>query len=119
MRATHIQTGLDGEDLAMIYLQERGFDIKHRNWRFQRYEIDIIAEYGDTIHFIEVKARRNKKYGLPEESVNRKKISNMLIAAEAYLLRHPGHFKVQHDILSILLKDSGEPEYLFIEDIYL
>ena len=72
--AQHISLGKYGEQLAADFLANRGFSILHKNWRHGHREIDIIAVKDKTLHFIEVKTRRNTNFGYPEEGVNRKKI---------------------------------------------
>ena len=115
----HIDVGKKGEELAAAWLTRNGYDILHRNWRHGRFEIDIIASRKDVIHIIEVKCRQSKVYGHPEESVNRKKIEHILQGAVAWLYKHPGHRRVQYDVLAINLVKEGEPEYFMIEDVYL
>jgi Holliday junction resolvase-like predicted endonuclease len=63
------------------YLSEKGFVIPHQNWRHSHREVDVIASYKNVLHFIEVKTRRNKKFGYPEDDVTKKKlpISSMLL----------------------------------------
>ena len=61
--------GKVGEDLAANFLEQIGFKIIKRNYRFERGEIDLIAEEGDELVFVEVKARRSTTFGTPEEAV--------------------------------------------------
>lgn len=116
--AKHHLLGNAGELLALQWLQERGFIILYRNWRHSHYEVDIIAAMENTLHFIEVKTRRNKKYGEPEESVSKKKIMNLMKAAETFQYLYPRWARVQYDVLSISM-DNDSPVYFYIEDIYL
>jgi putative endonuclease len=115
----HHITGKKGEALAITYLQQQGFNVLHQNWRYSRYEVDIIAQKDDVLHFIEVKTRRNAQFGTPEESVDEKKISNLMKASEEFQYQHPEWKRVQYDVVSILLHSDGEIEYYFIEDVYL
>lgn len=55
--------GKAGEDIAANYLEREGLKILERNYRFERGEIDIIAEEGDELVFVEVKARRSTTFG--------------------------------------------------------
>jgi putative endonuclease len=80
--------------------------------------VDIIAEKGDTLHFIEVKTRRSTKFGNPEESINRQKMKNLKDAAEQYQHKNPGWKWIQFDVLAILFKPDAV-DYWFNEDIYL
>ncbi len=88
--ARHNKTGQEGETLAIQYFTAKGYTILHCNWRYSHYEIDIIAHKDDMLHFIEVKTRTNAKYGHPEESVDKKKMENLMKAGEAYLFQNPG-----------------------------
>lgn len=80
--AEHNELGKLGEQLAGEYLAERGYSILHRNWRYGRYELDIIALKGRVLHFVEVKTRASNVDDFPEENVNRKKIRHLLKAAD-------------------------------------
>lgn len=115
----HIERGRNGEVLAAKYLQQAGFSIKHCNWRYKQYEIDIIAEKNNIIHFIEVKTRHTTTFGFPEESVNRKKFKKIQKAASVFLTRYDYEMKIQFDIVAITHLAGKEIEYFFIEDIYI
>lgn len=117
--AYHNQTGIIGEKLAEEYLVKKAFNILHKNWRHSHWEVDIIASQNDVLHFIEVKTRRTKTFGFPEESVTRKKIENLINASEEYLFLNPDWTKIQFDILSINMNKSLPTEYFFIEDVYV
>jgi putative endonuclease len=116
--AKHNVLGTTGEALALQWLQQKNFILLHQNWRHSHYEVDIIASNGDTLHFIEVKTRQNKKFGEPEESVDKKKIENLMKAAEEFQYQYPQWKRVQYDVLSITISPDGT-EYFFIEDVYL
>ncbi|HNV97214.1 MAG TPA: YraN family protein [bacterium] len=63
-----------GEEIAVKYLQKRGYSIIDRNVYFRCGEIDIIAEKNDILYFIEVKTRTSDKFGPPEISISSSKI---------------------------------------------
>ena len=117
--ARHNETGRQGEALAAAYLTGRGYQILHCNWRHSHYEIDIIALKNGVLHFIEVKSRSGTNYGLPEDSVTKKKFNSLLQAADEFLFQHPQYRHVQYDILSISTARGQAPAYFFIEDVYL
>jgi putative endonuclease len=117
--AEHNLTGNAGEALAAVYLSEKGYRILHRNWRHSRWEVDIIAEKDSILHFVEVKTRRTKKFGHPEENVDKKKIQNLINAAEEYLYQYPQWKRIQFNILSITILKNEPAEYFLIEDVYL
>ncbi|WEK33782.1 MAG: YraN family protein [Candidatus Pseudobacter hemicellulosilyticus] len=117
--ANHHDIGKKGETLATNWLQQQGYTILHQNWCYYHYEIDVIAAKKGILHFVEVKTRSSSYFGLPEESVSKKKISNMMKCADQYQYRHPQWTRIQYDILSILLAGEMPPQYFLIEDIYL
>lgn len=117
--AHHNNTGSIGEDMAATYLLNNGFNIMERNWRFSNWEVDFIANNNSILHFIEVKTRRTKKFGNPEDDVSIKKMENLINASEEYLLQNKGWKRIQFDILSIFICKIEEPEFFFIEDVYV
>lgn len=116
--AQHNETGKIGEDQAVKWFVEKGYTILHRNWCYRKYEIDIIANRNNTLHFIEVKTRTSHSFGYPEEAVSRKKMENMMKCAEQYQLLAPQWKRIQYDILSISIHRDGHADYFLIEDIY-
>lgn len=117
--AEHNRTGNKGELLAAAYLAEKGYQILHQNWRHSHWEVDIIAEKEGLLHFTEVKTRRSKKFGHPEETVTNKKIQNLINAAEEFLYQQPQWQRIQFNILSITILKDEPVEYFLIEDVYL
>ena len=116
--AEHNDLGKIGEELADKYISQRGYEILVRNWRYSRFELDLVATKENTLHFIEVKTRRTTEFGLPEEAVDEIKISCLVAAGEEFLYQHPEWTKVQFDVLSICLLPDDEVEYFLIEDVY-
>ncbi|MGV3658130.1 MAG: YraN family protein [Chitinophagaceae bacterium] len=117
--ARHQTWGKKGEEGAAAYLLQKGFEILHRNWRHSYYEIDIIALKNGVLHFVELKLRTSKKFGLPEEAVNKRKFRRLLNAADEFLHRHPQYRHLQYDIVAISIHPNGVADYFFIEDAYL
>ncbi|WP_242926120.1 YraN family protein [Pontibacter vulgaris] len=112
----HIITGLNGESMAAAYLQEKGYTILSRNYRYKRAEIDIIAEKPGLLVFVEVKTRTSDKFGFPEEAVTMKKQELILAAAEEFILQKGWEQDIRFDIISITL--SNPPELHHIEDAF-
>ena len=117
--AKHNETGKAGEAFAVEYFIKQGYEILHRNWRHKRLEVDIIASRNGMLHFIEVKTKTTLKFGYPEESVDKKKIRDLINASEEFLFQNPQWQRIQFDILSIQIKKNGVAEYFLIEDFYL
>ena len=93
--------------------------ILYQNWRYRHWEVDFIASQNNILHFIEVKTRRTQKFGYPEEDVTKKKMENLINASAEFLYLNPEWKLIQFDVLSITLLANREPEYFFIEDIYI
>ena len=77
--------GKFGEDLAVNYLINKGYQILERNWRSGHKEIDIIALDGDTLVAVEVKTRKSNTYGEPDIAVGAMKQQMLIWAADAYV----------------------------------
>jgi putative endonuclease len=74
-----------GEDVAVQFLVKNGYEILIRNYYYNHGEIDVVAKEGDVLTFIEVKTRRSKKFGAPEEAVTPKKQELIRRTAEGYV----------------------------------
>lgn len=80
------ERGDRGEQLAVEFLGEAGLRILERNYRFARAEVDIVAEEGAELVFVEVKARSSSSFGEPEESVGSAKEQRLRRAAEGFCM---------------------------------
>ncbi|AOP34139.1 hypothetical protein A0128_09950 [Leptospira tipperaryensis] len=110
MRDFRKQKGTDGETLACDFLISSGHEILKRNYRFSRYEIDIISSKEEELHFIEVKNWEEFSTFDPRFSLNRAKQMRMRTAAEAFLSQHlsfQNHF-VSFDLVFINSKKGCE-----------
>jgi len=116
--AEHNETGSTGEAMAADWLTKKGYVIREVNWRYRHWEVDIIAEKKDTLHFIEVKTRRSTRYGNPEDAITRLKFKHLQDAAEQYQFLNPGWKWIQFDVLAITIKDEEHVEYWFNQDVY-
>ncbi len=112
--AQHNDFGKKAEDLAADFLLKNGYKILARNFRYQKAEIDIIAEKDSLIVICEVKARSTDVFNLPQESVNKKKIKLLVSAADYYVREFNLIKEVRFDIISVL---PDEKENLIIEHI--
>jgi putative endonuclease len=117
--ASHNILGKEGEQMAANWLQEKGYEILHRNWRYSHYEIDIVAKKDERLHIVEVKARYGNKYGNPEDSVTKKKFKRLQKATDEFLFLNPGYKWIQYDILSVTLHKYKATEYFLLEDVFL
>ena len=83
--STRGEFGREGEALAGRYLEELGFKILDRSYRCPMGELDIVAMEGDTLVFVEVKARGSNAYGGPFAAVTRTKQRRLEKAALSYI----------------------------------
>ena len=118
MFKTNIQTGKQGENLAIDYLKKQGYKILETNKRFSRFcEIDIITLDCDTLVFVEVKTRSSVRFGAPEEAVTKDKYNHIKTGLFTYLKKNPDYKKYRIDVISIILKPKVEIKHL--KNIYL
>lgn len=104
--AEHNILGRIGEEKAANLLIGKGYRVLERNWKIGDLEMDIIAQDGDTIVFVEVKTRKSDRWGNPEQAVDEIRKRRLTACANAYLkynrLDNPWRF----DIISIVLNDE-------------
>lgn len=99
--AEHNKLGKLGEELAVEFLQEKGYEILETNWRFQKAEIDIIAQKENLLAIVEVKTRSSLEFGLPQDFVKPKKIQLLVKAVNEYVVSNDLDVEVRFDIIAI------------------
>jgi len=109
--------GKRGEDIAISFLKKNKYRILERNFRTPLGEIDIIAQDGDTIVFVEVKTRENPLFGEPFESVNYYKKKKLIRVASLYLKRFRDIPPCRFDVISITFKENT-PHIQLIKDAF-
>lgn len=102
-----VETGRGGEEIAALHLAERGLAIRERNVRYKDGEIDLVAEEGPVLVFVEVRRRKAAETGTAAESVTARKRARVVRAARRWLARHPGEAArpVRFDVVAV----DGEP----------
>ena len=85
-----VKLGRRGEELAAAELSRRGYEIVDRNWRCREGEVDIVAFRAGSYVFFEVRTRRGRRFGAPEESLSPDKEQRMVDVALAYLVERGG-----------------------------
>ena len=116
--AEHNDFGTLAEELATNFLVENGYKILQKNFRYQRAEIDIIAEFQNQIIVVEVKARGTDIFMAPEEAVTKTKIKLLVLAADQYLKQHNIRQEVRFDIITVLPDNSGKLEIKHLQDAF-
>ena len=95
------QLGIEGEEVAVRFLKKKGYKIVSRNFKSSVGEMDIIAEDGDTLVFVEVKTRTDDSFGHPFEAVTNKKQEKLRKVALSYLKHSRREVASRFDVLSI------------------
>ncbi len=117
--AAHNELGKWGEDLAAAYLAKKGYEILERDWKSGHHDLDIIARDEDTLVVIEVKTRRNRLFGDPEEAIDYKKRMSLQSAINHYVKSHRTGRDIRFDIISIVGTIGSTPEIEHIKDVTL
>lgn len=102
--AEHNELGKWGEELAAKYLEQKGYVIRDRDWRQGKLDLDIVAvaDDGETVVFVEVKARKTNAFGQPDQAVDAKKIKRLARAADSYVKSLGVSAPLRFDIVSII-----------------
>jgi len=108
-----------GEDLAADYLYKHGYVIRERNWRVpQLGEIDIVAEEGGSLVFVEVRTRRGRAYGAPEESLTVAKKLRLVQLAMSYRQSHAGAVLPADDRIDVVAVELTTAGRLFRIEVF-
>ncbi|MCE4064996.1 YraN family protein [Chryseobacterium gleum] len=116
--ANHNDFGKMAEDFAVEHLEKFGYKILVRNFRFQKAEIDVIAEKDNQIIVVEVKARSTDAFMLPQEAVTKTKIKSIVSAANHYMEEFNKDNEVRFDIISVLPDENKNLIIEHIEDAF-
>ncbi len=110
------QTGRRGEELAAWYLRQKGYTIVERNWRCPAGELDVIAQDGPTLVFVEVRTRQGSRFGRAEESITPAKQTRLIELAQTYLQEKavpPQAWRI--DVVAIQMEGS-QPQITHLEN---
>lgn len=121
MKTGRSALGAEGERAAKAYLKTQGFRILHENYSTSLGEIDLIAQEGDVVAFVEVKTRTSGEFGPPQASVTRQKQRQIVKVAELFLQRHRlSGAACRFDVVAVTFAGgrAGHPEVLLIRDAF-
>lgn len=107
--------GKAGEQAACEFLISKGYTVRDINWRLGHLEIDIVAQEpgANILHIVEVKTRANAEHFDPMQAIGRKKINNLVNAANGYIQFHRLPMYVQFDVMILIGHDpSYEIQYV-------
>jgi len=99
--------GKSGEKIALRFLKNKKYKIITKNYRLFRGEIDIIAQKSNILVFVEVKTRRSKNFGFPEESVTPSKQQQIKKIAQGFLVKNNlQDIECRFDVISLSFNDN-------------
>ena len=116
--AEHNDLGNLAEELAASFLTEKGYKILVKNFRYQRGEIDIIAEFNNQIIIVEVKARGSDIFMEPQEAVTKTKIKSLVMVADFFMKDRNLNQEVRFDIIAVLPDEKGRLQITHLEDAF-
>lgn len=101
-------TGVRGELAALAWLADRGWQIEAHRYRFGRHDLDLVVRRGSLVAFVEVKTRKDNRYGAPGEALGWKKRRTLALGARWWRQEHgrPGD-QFRYDLISVALTPSG------------
>jgi putative endonuclease len=94
--------GILGEKMAQNFLSDRAYQIRSTNYRFKKWEVDIIAETENVLVFVEVKTRQNDYLGEPWRAVTKTKQKQIIRVAHEYLIQNNIEKEARFDVVSII-----------------
>ncbi|MDY0189755.1 MAG: YraN family protein [Desulfuromonas sp.] len=117
MTLQRLSVGKRGEELAVRYLKRRLYRIVATNYRWRGGEIDIIAQRGGILSFVEVKTRRGQPCGTAAEAVTARKQQQIIRTAQRYLAQTPVQLQPRFDVIAIQM-EGDKPRIEHIVDAF-
>ncbi len=117
-----IELGRKGEEIALKYLTDKGYQLIARNYRFKRFgELDLIMQDGKYLVFVEVRTKKNTIFGTPLETIDYVKRCQICKMAQLYFTKEkiPEDTFCRFDVVGIVLPDNEEPKIEHIQDAFI
>jgi len=115
--ATHNELGKKGEDLAVDFLLKNNYNILARNYIYQKAEVDILAQKGETLAVVEVKTRTSSNFGDPQQFLKPKQIQRIIKAVDEFINTNNMNVEVRFDIIAIVM-NSKETTLKHLENAF-
>jgi putative endonuclease len=119
-RETSHEKGQRAEQLACRYLQTQGLRLAQRNYRCRLGEIDLVMKDGESLIFVEVRCRRNGRFGSAMDSVTPTKQARIIAAAQHYLQQAEGAQgkPCRFDVVGIAPEQKGVNGIIWLQDAF-
>lgn len=117
-----IELGRKGEEIALKFLKDKGYELVARNYRCHRFgELDLVMRDGKYLVFIEVRTKKNVLHGTPVETVDYDKRRQIEKMAQLYVTKEkiPEDTYCRYDVVGIVLPKDGEPKIEHIQDAFI
>ena len=118
MKSENLVLGRIGETEATEYLESLGYKILERNYKNKLGEIDIIARDGDTIVFVEVKARGEGSIAQPREFVDEIKQKKIISTANLYMMQYKVKLQPRFDVIEVFLENNRIKSIKHLENAF-
>ena len=105
--AKHNEFGDLGEQMAVDFLRDKGYSILERNYRYQKAEVDIVAQKEEILAIVEVKSRTSGFLGDVSHTISQKKIALLTLAADHYVQECQLDVEVRFDVVLVLKNNNG------------
>ena len=110
-----------GEALVAEELRSRGWKILAAGWQCRYGELDLVAQKGEILSFVEVKLRSSTGFAQPREFVDRHKQARLRTTAELYLAQNPTALQPRFDVAEVISPQgmqTSRPEIRFLENAF-
>ncbi len=108
--------GQQAEQVACDYLQQKGLQLITQNYHCRRGEIDLIMRDTDTLVFVEVRARRNDRFGSALESITADKQSRIIATAQLYLQQNQLQQNCRFDVIAVRIQTAADNQNHQVSD---
>jgi len=110
--------GTEGEKIAAKYLEEKGYEVLWRNYRYKNKEIDLICKKDEYLVVVEVKTRYFKGDEWPDEIVTMNKQRYLIEATEEFMMKHHIDLEVRFDVIFVYMRWGEFDRLEHIEDAF-
>ena len=110
-----------GEAVVAEYLRKKGYSLVAAGWRCRFGEIDLIAQKGNYLAFVEVKLRKSANFAQAREFVDSRKQQKLRVTAQCYLAENPTRLQPRFDVAEVYAPkgmDTKSPEIRYLEDAF-
>lgn len=119
MKGRRKKLGQWGEEQARRHLEEQDCTVVAANWRCTAGEVDLVVLDEDWLAFVEVRTRRGRAYGTPEESITPNKLARMAAVAESYVYENAWEGNWRLDVVAIELHPGQAPAIEWYKSVSL